>query len=201
MECSQNETGTSTVGQDRRAFGRYPTQPTSVRVEFDQFKLDACVFDQSIGGLGVLVADASRIKFGQKVTVVDHDTKSVGYVRGVMRDPGGGFRVNISWEPAPHSADPAGKSIVQYVAHGPLYFACEVLEDRPGPLVNVRLWNGSEFEVSAHQVCFRSPDARRTELLGNTGQLATLAHVYGLPTQQDPASLLQSILDFEFSLT
>lgn len=57
----------------------------------------AVVLDESFGGMGLIVADATGLDAGCELQVIYHGAPMWGVVRVVQPDPDGGFYVGVEW--------------------------------------------------------------------------------------------------------
>ena len=193
--------------ENRRRWSRFSTMGATVTVKSEHATFESIAVDESIGGLGIQTNTTVALAVGQVVQLIHRDAEMTGTVAGVFPDEAGGCRLSISWDN--HDSEEVanakpGKSVHFFRFRG-MTVLCEIVGALPqldGERDNprqIRLWNGTEFEVQASQIVRRTRDVRRTEIMtmGPAGHLLT--QLYELEPSQTPSAEVENILDFEFA--
>ena len=182
--------------RERRRYRRFLAGPLELQVHYGSRTVRGKLINESIGGLALTTHDVGSFHVGQQVSANMRDTLTTGYVRSVHRNSDGTYRVGISWD---KGTTREANATADYLAHEDFMLVCVLLCDKTGPLRQIRLWDGAEFEVPAEDVHSRSYDQRRDELNEAPTKLPTLAQLYGLNPIADTSEIVLDILNFEFS--
>lgn len=91
----------SNATDNRRKFARYPAGNVSAKITCGSKTFTATVFDESIGGLCLIVdgRPAPKLFVGDSVGVLHRDEQSTAYVRSSQQIEGDQVRLGVSWDP------------------------------------------------------------------------------------------------------
>ncbi|NIL95622.1 MAG: hypothetical protein GTO53_00330 [Planctomycetales bacterium] len=187
--------------EERRQWCRYPSSPTKINLTANEQTWTGTITDESIGGLGIQLADASQLQIDQLVDLVYHDVPVQGYIRCIAPSKGGKYRVGIGWPDWRFSQNPGTirrRKSAQFLAHSGMYLVCHELSPAKDGSASVRLWDGASFQVSQNRLKTQSLEQRKKQLQTLGHFLNVLNSLYGLGQQNDAEALIESILDFEF---
>jgi hypothetical protein len=186
---------------ERRQWGRYPSgQPEVILTAHDQTRTGT-VGDESIGGVGIQLADASGLEMEQLVDLVYRDVPVKGYIKCIRPMTDGTFKIGIGWPdwrlPEDFGKKKRTKS-AQFLAHSSIHVVCQQVQLDDEGSATVRLWDGTRFQVGKGRLTTQSPEQRKSQLQTQRQCLNVLNGLYGLGQQTDEQALIEAILDFEF---
>ncbi|MDH3717902.1 MAG: hypothetical protein OES79_07250 [Planctomycetota bacterium] len=186
---------------ERRQWGRYPTDQTEVLLTVNDQTRTGKVGDESIGGVGVQLADASGLTTEQLVDLVYRDVPVKGYIKCIRPMTDGKFKVGIGWPdwrlPEDFGKKKRTKS-AQFLAHSGIHVVCQKVQLNDDGSACVQLWDGTSFQLRQDQLMTQSPEQRKCQLKTRRQFLNVLNGLYGLGQQTDEQELIEAILDFEF---
>ena len=206
------------LAKNRREFTRYPTQGEAARVTSGADTFDALVFDESIGGLCLVLRGRPQLSVGDEVEVDLRDEQQTAYVRSAQKIKDNRSRLGLSWAPPspdeipvtkPESSSKGGDSSSRtcdttadteefkileqvYYQHGPISLVCEVVGISECGQVKIRLHDGRSFLANCRKIATRNRAQRIIELSSSETRQA-LAAIYGTDSTHE------AILEFEFS--
>jgi hypothetical protein len=197
----QNGRPAANYAGERRQWGRYPTGQTGVILTVNDQTRTGTVGDESIGGVGVQLADASGLETEQLVDLIYRDVPVKGYIKCIRPMTDGKFKIGIGWPdwrlPEDFGKKKRTKS-AQFLAHSGIHVVCQKVQRHDDGSASVQLWDGTRFQVRQDRLTTHSPEQRKSQLQTQGQFLNVFNGLYGLGQQTDAQELIEAILDFEF---
>jgi hypothetical protein len=202
-DISRDNGQPSAVG-NRRKWARYQTDPSDIVVFVGRRKRKGVVVDESIGGLGIMMADVRKLVVDQEVRAQYRGIDVSATVKSIREEEDGLYHVGIGWldramEFAPASPPPRKES-TQFVCHQGVWLACEVIDMAADGIVTIALWDGAYFEVPGNRVVVKTVQERTAELVELHEDIRLLAGLYQLGDPGSMEATRNAVLDFEFAL-
>jgi hypothetical protein len=179
-------------------------EPEDVVLTVGRRKCHAVIVDESIGGLGVLLADIKKLNPGEQVTLCFRGLDVAAEIKGIREDEDGFYHLGLGWLDTGVTLGPAAppprKDRARFICHKGVWLACDLLEQTKDGIATIVLWDNSYFEVPAQRLRERTVAQRHEELqlLGNDVNL--LAALYRLGDHGTAEKTCEAILDFEFAI-
>ena len=149
------------------------------------------VVDESFGGIGILVEDATGLVRGSEILVELPGTCWLGMVRWSGRVADGRYRLGV-------------ERMEHYVSIGRQLLVCRIVDwpEEVRPVVLLR--DGSDLEVEIDQLQRRTLSQRKTELQDlSWRKLNKLVRAYGISNQLCSfrrGAVTLDIMDYEFQI-
>lgn len=161
---------------DRRQWGRFVADVGQLVVEAEAGDTrPADVWDESFGGIGLLMDDVRGLEVGNELKLTYDGTPMRGVVRNVLQQPDGRYRVGIEWQSSGDSGRDFGAG-------------AGLIEGRL--LVLFRMWEAGEWDALAQTVATlkqQAEDLRLQQLTRRAGVL--LDALRGRATAKVPDAL------------
>jgi hypothetical protein len=189
--------------KNRRKSMRFPADVDQIAIVTKAGLLMGTVIDESYGGIGIVVSDASAMQLGQELELLYSGAPLTGTVRRIVAQSDGTHTIGIQWvdsrrRPREPELKIRRSRTTHFVAFGGLNLACQVLERLPAEQIFVRLASGRKCEALRSEVARRTLRERRSELDQMDLELTMLVGLYQLGPQPDERATIEAILDFEF---
>ncbi len=202
VEHNGGKNGDATLADNRRQWIRRPSDLTEITVVCGGEQQQAAVVDESLGGIGIKMAEVSQIVRGQQLKLLYHGIPVLGVVRRVQPEDDG-HRVGVEWlntrrdESATKHTN-RYKRAAQYISFSGFCVNCRVEEHPTDGRICVTLPDGSHCDVRTGDILTRTLAERRAELDALTLDLTMLAGVYQLGEHPTKDARIDAIVDFEF---
>ncbi|MDH3717903.1 MAG: PilZ domain-containing protein [Planctomycetota bacterium] len=190
--------------QNRRKWARYAMEPEDVVLTVGRRKRHAVIVDESIGGLGIKLANIKKLNPGEQVTLCFRGLDITAEIKSIRQDEDELYHVGIGWLDTGVTLGPAAPpprlDRAKYICHKGVWLACDLLEQTKDGIATIVLWDNSYFEVSAERLRERTVEQRHEELQSLGNDVNLLAALYRLGDHGTAEKTCEAILDFEFAI-
>lgn len=186
-----NDDATQTAVASSRVWPRFPSAMSEISVIARGEKRKAEVVDESFGGIGIVMEDASGILRETEILVELPGTCWLGVVRWSGQLANGRYRLGI-------------ERIEHFVASKRQLLVCQIIDWPAEAKPVVMLRDGTEMQVGIKQLYRRTISQRKAELRKcSWRKLGKLARAYGITNQlwsHHREAITLDILDYEFQI-
>lgn len=197
-----NGENSAVATENRRQWPRKPSDVSEVTVVQGSKSQVAMVVDESLGGIGIKMAEASNIVRGDQLKLLYHGIPVPAVVRRLQAEDDS-HRIGLEWL-STHRVQPKGtnkqprESTATFLSFSGFRVACRVEDMCCGDSLQAKLPDGSTCRVQSADLLTRTIADRQAELESLTLDLTMLAGVYQLGEQPSKQARIEAILDFEF---
>jgi hypothetical protein len=204
VDTELNDNPETQSTENRRKWARYTMEPEDVVLTVGRRKRHAVIVDESIGGLGVKLADIKKLNPGEQVTLCFRGLDILAEIKSIRQDEDGLYQVGLGWLDTGVTLGPAAppprKDRARFICYKGVWLACDLLEQTKDGVATIVLWDNSYFEVSAERLRERTLAERLQELQSLGDDVTLLAALYRLGDHGTAEKTCEAILDFEFAI-